>query len=206
VKAYADLKRRPRRGGSSAARTDTSRGFDDLHRAVGNQAVGRMLAAPNSTPMLQRWFGGWALPVPVRTEAKFTATCSLEGGGFEKGTTFPIEAFHWGVQTGVQTSAKDFSVVRRTNEVSAKLLKAAAEGTRIDRVTVVLTKGSTTSTYVFRDVYVAAVRSGGGAGEAVPLEEVLFNFGSVSYGPEAKGGTSAGDTSVHEWSLAGPPG
>ena len=48
-----------------------------------------------------------------------------------------------------------------------------------------MTKGSTTTTYVFRDVYVAAVRPGRNAGGAAPLEEVLFNFGSVSYGAEA---------------------
>jgi type VI protein secretion system component Hcp len=165
-----------------------------------------MFAEPDGTRMLQRWFGGWRLPVPARTEARFTATCSLQGGGFDEGTTFPIEAFHWGVQTAGKASAQDFSVVKRTDELSAKLFKAAAEGTRIDEVAIVLTNGSTTSTYVFRDVYVLAVRPGGGAGEAVPLEEVLFNFGSVSYGPEAEGDASASDTSVRDWSFSGPPG
>jgi type VI protein secretion system component Hcp len=154
--------------------------------------------------MLQRWFGGWRLPLPARAEAAFTARCSLEGGGFEKGTTFPIEAFHWGVQTAGKTSANDFSVVKRLDDLSAKLFKAANEGTKIDKVTLVLTKGSTTTTYVFRDVYVAAVRPGGSAEGAAPLEEILFNFGSFSYGAEAEG--SAGDTSERDWSFSGPPG
>jgi type VI protein secretion system component Hcp len=165
-----------------------------------------MLAEADGTRMLQRWFGGWRLPVPARTAPSFTASCSLEGGGFDKGTTFPIEAFQWGVRTAGNAAAKDFSIVRRTDELSTKLFRAAAEGTRIDKVTLVLTKGSATSTYVFRDVYVTAVRSGSGAGEAVPLEEVLFNFGSVSYGPEAEGDASAGGTSVRDWSFSGPPG
>ena len=156
--------------------------------------------------MLQRWFGGWRLPVPARAESKFTATCSLEGGGFDKGTTFPIEAFHWGTQTVGKTAANGFSVVRRTDDLSAKLFKAAVEGTRIGNVTIVFTKGSTTTTYVFRDVYVAAVRAGSGGGETVPLEDVLFDFGSVSYGPEAEGDASAGDASVRDWSLSSPRG
>jgi type VI protein secretion system component Hcp len=154
--------------------------------------------------MLQRWFGGWRLPLPARAEAKFAATCSLEGGGFQKGTTFPIEAFHWGVQTAGKPSAKDFSIVKRIDDLSAKLFRAANAGTGIDKVTLVLTRGSTTTTYVFRDVYVAAVRPGSSAGGAAPLEEILFNFGSVSYGAEAEG--SAGDTSVRDWSFSGPPG
>jgi len=203
VKTYADRKRRPRRSESPASPIDARRGFAELHRAVGNRAVGQMLNVPGGTQMLQRWFAGWRLPGPPGAAAKFTATCSIEGGGFEKGTTFPIEAFQWGVQTGGHTSAKDFSVVRRTDDLSAKLFKAAAEGTRIAKLTIVLTKGSTTTTYVFRDVYVAAVRASRGGGEA-PLEEVLFNVGSVSYGAEAD--QSAGDTSVGEWSLASPRG
>ena len=69
-------------------------------------------------------------------------------------------------------------------------------------MTIVLTKGSTTAKYVFYDVYVSAVRPGGGGGDA-PLEEVVFNFGGVSYGTEAD--ESAG-TSVRDWSLSGPPG
>jgi type VI protein secretion system component Hcp len=153
--------------------------------------------------MLQRWFAGWRLAVPAGTNSKATATCSLEGGSFEKGTTFPIEAFHFGVQTGGQAAAKDFSIVRRTDDLTAKLVKAAAEGTRIGKVTLVWTKGSTTTTYVFHDVYVTAVRPGGNTGVA-PLEEVQFNFGSVSYGAEKD--ESAGDWSVRDWSLAGPPG
>lgn len=201
---YADRERRPRRSRGPASRSDTPRGFAELHRAVGNRAVGQMLSVPGGTQMLQRWFAGWRLPVPAGAAAKFTATCSLEGGGFEKGTTFPIEAFRWGVQTAGSTSAKDFSVVRRTDDLSAKLFKAAAEGMRIDKVTLVMTKGSTTTTYVFRDVYVAAVRPGGNAGGAAPLEEVLFNFGSVSYGAEAD--ASARGTSVRDWSFSGPPG
>lgn len=206
MKTYADRKRRPRRSESPASRIETPRGFAELHRAVGNRAVGRILNAPRSTQMLQRWFGGWRLPVPARAESKFTATCSLEGGGFAKGTTFPIEAFHWGVQTAGKTSAKDFSVVKRLDEFSAKLFKAAGEGTGIDKVTLVLTRGSTTTTYVFRDVYVAAVRPGSSLEGPAPIEEVLFNFGSVSYGPEAEGARSARDTSVRDWSFSGPPG
>jgi type VI protein secretion system component Hcp len=206
VKTYADRERRPRRSESPASRIDTPRGFVELHRAVGNRAVGRILSLPGSTQMLQRWFGGWRLPVPARAESKFTATCSLEGGGFAKGTTFPIEAFHWGVQTAGKTSAKDFSVVKRLDDLSAKLFKAANEGTRIDKVTLVLTRGSTTTTYVFHDVYVAAVRPGGSIEGAAPVEQVLFNFGSVSYGPESEGAGSAGDPSVRDWSLSGPPG
>lgn len=201
---YADRKRRPRRSRGPASRSDTPRGFAELHRAVGNRAVGQMLSVPGGTQMLQRWFAGWRLPVPAGAAAKFTATCSLEGGGFVKGTTFPIEAFHWGVQTGGTTSAKDVSVVRRTDDLSAKLFKAAVEGMRIDKVTIVMVKGSTTSTYVFHDVYVAAVRPGGTAGGAPPLEDVLFSFGSVSYG--AGTDASARDTSVRDWSFSGPPG
>jgi len=200
---YADRKRRPRRSEPPASRTDTPRGFADLHRAVGNRAVGHILGAPGGTQMLQRWFGGWRLPVPAAPEAKATATCAIEGGGFEKGTTFPIEAFHWGAPTGGPTSPKDFSVVRHTDDLSAKLFKAAAEGTSIGKVTIVLTKGSTTARYVFYDVYVSAVRPGGRGGDA-PVEEVLFNFGGVRYGTEAE--ESAGDTSVRDWSLSGPSG
>ena len=170
---------------------------------MGNRAVGHILGAPGGTQMLQRWFGGWRLPVPAAPEAKATATCAIEGGGFEKGTTFPIEAFHWGAPTGGPTSPKDFSVVRHTDDLSAKLFKAAAEGTSIGKVTIVLTKGSTTARYVFYDVYVSAVRPGGRGGDA-PVEEVLFNFGGVSYGTEAE--ESAGDTSVRDWSLSGPSG
>ena len=153
--------------------------------------------------MLQRWFAGWRLPVPASAETTFRATCSLEGDGWPKGTTFPIEAFQWGVQGAGKTTVKDFSVVKRVDDLSPKLFKASSEGTPIKKLTVVFSKGSTTTTYVFRDVYVSAVRPGGGGG-AAPLEEVMFNFGSVSYGPEAEG--SAGDPSVRDWSLAGPPG
>jgi type VI protein secretion system component Hcp len=191
VKTFTERERRAkgRRRTAPGRQSEGAGSLAELQSAVGNRALARLLAAPSATPMLQRWFG-FRLPTPAQqSSTKSTATCSLEGGTkFAKKATFAIESFHWSQVPSRKTEESestprtgDFSVVKRMDAVSPDLFQAAAQGHKIDKVEVVIAKGSTKIVYEFRNVYVSAVRPGGGGGEA-PLEEVSFSFESVTYG------------------------
>jgi type VI protein secretion system component Hcp len=83
-------------------------------------------------------------------------------------------------ESGLQT--QDFSVVKRVDAVSPGLFTAAAQGDKLTKVVVVLSKGSKPFvTYEFQTVFVSSVRPGGGGGSDFPLEEVSFNFASSTY-------------------------
>ncbi len=81
----------------------------------------------------------------------------------------------------------DFSVVHTLDKASPKLALYCCNGTHIKEVTVELCRAAGDKQkymeYKMSEVIVAAARPGGssGGGEALPLEEVSFNYGKIEW-------------------------
>jgi type VI protein secretion system component Hcp len=157
-----------------------------LQRSVGNQALAKMLSAPNGARVLQRW--GWFgpfRPTAAPPESETTFTCTVEGGTkFRTKKTFPIESFHWSVgQTGTGTGTakardpteeerREFHISRRVDDLSATLMQLTATGEPIAKVEVAMTRSSARVVLRFSDVQLSSYRQGGSPTGDVPVEMV----------------------------------
>jgi type VI secretion system secreted protein Hcp len=132
-----------------------------------------------------------------------------------------ILSFHWGVsQTATGSSSSggaksaercnhsDFSIVKTLDKASPKLFLNTCNGTHIKEVTLSLHRATGDKQkymeYKMSDVIVSSVRPGGSSqgGEALPLEEVSFNYGKIELiytATDHKTGKAAGDVKAH-WS------
>jgi len=104
---------------------------------------------------------------------------------------------------------QDFSVVKTLDKTSPKLNLFCSNGTHIGEVKMELCRAATDKQkymeYVMNDVIVASVRPGGSAqgGEALPLEEVSFNYGKITWTyteTDHKTGKPGGTVEAH-WDL-----
>ncbi len=109
-----------------------------------------------------------------------------------------VLSFSWGVSqpsAGARSSGgaassqradfNDFSIVKTLDKASPKLALACAGGEHINEVKLELCRATEDKLkymeYKMSDVIVRSVRPGGAAqgGEALPLEEVSFNYGKI---------------------------
>lgn len=90
-----------------------------------------------------------------------------------------------GSHAGQRADFSDFSVVHTLDKASPKLVQACASGEHIADVTLELCKAGGDKqkymVYKLTDVLISNVRPGGSSrsGDALPLEEVSFNYGKV---------------------------
>jgi type VI secretion system secreted protein Hcp len=103
----------------------------------------------------------------------------------------------------------DFSIVKTLDKASPKLALACSNGEHIDEVTVELCRATGDKakymSYKMADVIVTSVRPGGSAqgGEALPLEEVSFAYGKMTWTyteTDHKTGKPKGDVETY-WDL-----
>lgn len=104
---------------------------------------------------------------------------------------------------------QDFSVVKTLDKASPKLALSCCNGTHIKEVKMELCRAARDKQkymeYVLSDVIVSSVRPGGSAqgGEALPLEEVSFNYGKIEWTyteTDHDTGKPKGDVKAH-WDL-----
>ncbi len=104
---------------------------------------------------------------------------------------------------------QDFSVVKTLDKTSPKLALFCCDGTHIKEVKMELCRATGDKQkymeYVLNDVIVTSARPGGSAqgGEALPLEEVSFNYGKIGWiytETDHKTGKPKGDV-VANWDL-----
>ncbi len=104
----------------------------------------------------------------------------------------------------------DFTVVKTLDKASPKLALFCCNGTHIGKVNVELCRAAGDKTkymeYAMSDVIVSSARPGGsaGGGEALPLEEVTFNYGKIEWiytETDHKTGKPKGDVKTH-WDMS----
>ncbi len=104
---------------------------------------------------------------------------------------------------------QDFSIVKTLDKASAKLNLFCCNGKHVANVKVELCRASENKEkymeYLMTDVIVASVRPGGSAqgGESLPLEEVSFNYGKITWNyivTDHKTGKPGGNVQAH-WDL-----
>jgi type VI protein secretion system component Hcp len=115
----------------------------------------------------------------------------LESRGFPKKDA--IDSFSWGVvnrgsswekgQSGGPAGARDFLVMRKTDQNTHLLFEACATGTRISKVIVYLEKVEGTATYIyltytFEDCYISSVHTSGGDTSS---DQIAVTFEKMSY-------------------------
>ena len=123
-----------------------------------------------------------------------------------------IESFSWGLsQTGAhgagggggagKVSVHDISITKFLDKASPELMLACCNGKHIPKVTIELCRETGSKTkymeYKLEDVIVTSMRPGGSSGgsETLPLEEVSFNYGKISWtytGTDQKTGKEGG--------------
>jgi type VI secretion system secreted protein Hcp len=133
-----------------------------------------------------------------------------------------ILSFSWGVsQTGSGSRSSgggaaaercnhsDFSCVKTLDKASPKLFVACCNGEHIKEVTLQLHRAGQEKTkymeYKLSDVIISSYRPGGASqgGEALPLEEVSFNYGKIELtytSTDHKTGKAAGDV-IANWDV-----
>lgn len=133
-----------------------------------------------------------------------------------------ILSYHWGVsqpasgskssggaRSAERVDVQDFSIVHTLDKASPKLFLACCKGEHIPEVKLELCRATGDKTkymdYKLTDVIISSVRPGGTAqgGEALPLEEVSFNYGKIEMtytATDHKTGKPAGDVKAH-WDL-----
>ena len=113
-----------------------------------------------------------------------------------------------GAATGQRADFHDLSVVKTLDKTSPKLVLACAKGDHIKTVTLELCRATGNKEkymeYKLEDVIVTSVRPGGSSqgGEPLPLEEVSFNYGKITFNyveTDHKTG-KAGGTVSSNWS------
>ncbi len=114
-----------------------------------------------------------------------------------------------GARSAERCDHQDFSVVKSLDKTSPKLNLFCCNGKHIPTVTVELCRATENKQkymeYKMSDVIVSSVRPGGSAqgGEALPLEEVSFNYGKIEWiytETDHKTGAPKGDVKAH-WNL-----
>ena len=114
-----------------------------------------------------------------------------------------------GGRSAERANFQDFSVVKTLDKASPKLALACADGTHIKEVKLELCRASGDKQkymeYLLADVIVSSARPGGSSqgGEALPLEEVSFNFGKIEWiytETDHKTGKPKGDVKTN-WDL-----
>jgi len=104
---------------------------------------------------------------------------------------------------------QDFSIVKALDKASPKLAVACADGTHISEVVLALCRAGGDKVqymeYKMSDCIVSSVRPGGSSqgGEALPLEEVSFNFGKIewTYTQQKRADGSGGGNVAAGWDL-----
>ena len=114
-----------------------------------------------------------------------------------------------GARSAERCDHQDFSVVKSLDKASPKLNLFCCNGTHIKEVKVALCRATGDKQkyqeYVMSDVIISSVRPGGTAqgGEALPLEEVSFNYGKIEWvytETDHKTGKAKGDVKTN-WDL-----
>jgi type VI secretion system secreted protein Hcp len=104
---------------------------------------------------------------------------------------------------------QDFSIVKTLDKASPKLAVACADGTHIAKVVLELCRAGGDKVkymeYKLSDCIVSSVRPGGSSqgGEALPLEEVSFNYGKIewTYTQQKRADGSGGGNVAGGWDL-----
>jgi type VI secretion system secreted protein Hcp len=104
---------------------------------------------------------------------------------------------------------QDFSIVKALDKASPKLALACADGTHISEIILELCRAGGDKVkymeYKLSDAMVTSVRPGGSSagGEALPLEEVSFNYGKIewTYTQQKRGDGSGGGNVAAGWDL-----
>ena len=104
---------------------------------------------------------------------------------------------------------QDFSIVKTLDKASPKLAVACADGTHISEVVLELCRAGGDKVkymeYKLSDCIVSSVRPGGSSqgGEALPLEEVSFNYGKIewTYTQQKRADGSGGGNVAGGWNL-----
>ena len=114
-----------------------------------------------------------------------------------------------GARSAERANLQDFSIVKTLDKASPKLNLFCCNGTHIKEVVVTLHRATGDKQkymeYKMSDVIVSSVRPGGSAkgGEALPLEEVSFNYGKIEWiytETDHQTGKPKGDVKGH-WDL-----
>lgn len=114
-----------------------------------------------------------------------------------------------GARTAERCDHQDFSVVKTLDKASPKLALFCCNGTHIKTINVEFCRAAGDKTkymeYILTDSIVSSVRPGGSAqgGEALPLEEVSFNYGKIEWvysETDHSTGKPKGDVKTH-WDL-----
>jgi len=114
-----------------------------------------------------------------------------------------------GARSAERCDHQDFSVVKTLDKASPKLALACCNGEHIASIKMELCRATGNKSkymeYDLSDVIVASARPGGSAqgGEALPLEEVSFNYGKIEWiytESDHKTGKPKGDVKAH-WDL-----
>lgn len=105
-----------------------------------------------------------------------------------------IESFSWGeTQSGSsaggggggagKVSMQDFHFVMKINKASPKLFLACATGEHIKKAVLIARKaGKTQQEYLkwtFSDLLISSYQTGGSQGDAIPTDQVSFNFTKI---------------------------
>lgn len=113
-----------------------------------------------------------------------------------------------GAAAGQRVDLHDLNFVKILDKASPKLFLFCCNGTHIPKVTIELCRATGDKTKYMEvkleDVIVSTYRPGGSShgDEALPLEEVSFNYGKIEYvytATDHKSGKPAGDVKAH-WS------
>jgi type VI secretion system secreted protein Hcp len=92
-----------------------------------------------------------------------------------------------GARSAERCNVQDFSIVKTLDKASPKLNLFCCNGTHIKEVVITLNRATGDKQkymeYKLSDVIISSVRPGGSSkgGEALPLEEVSFNFGKIEW-------------------------
>ena len=92
-----------------------------------------------------------------------------------------------GARSSERCDHQDFSVVKTLDKASPKLNLFCCNGTHITKINVELCRATGDKQkymeYILTDSIVSSVRPGGSSqgGEALPLEEVSFNYGKIEW-------------------------
>lgn len=114
-----------------------------------------------------------------------------------------------GARSAERCDHQDFSVVKTLDKASPKLALACCNGEHIASIKMELCRATGNKSkymvYDLSDVIISSARPGGSAqgGEALPLEEVSFNYGKIEWiytESDHKTGKPKGDVKAH-WDL-----
>ena len=92
-----------------------------------------------------------------------------------------------GSRAAERTDHDDFSIVKTLDKASPGLALACCNGEHFDEVKLELCRAGQDKQkymeYIMKDVIISSYRPGGSAqgGEALPLEEVSFNYGKITW-------------------------